>query len=68
MGQYEPEKTAYLDTFHAVVYRFKKTIKLYFLVGMKEVCGDAISLEPILSSKKILKESCLLQLATYGRC
>ena len=64
MGQYEPEKTAYLDTFHAVVYR----LKLYFLVGMKEVCGDAISLEPILSSKKILKESCLLQLATYGRC
>ena len=35
---------------------------------MKEACGDALSLEPILSLKKILKESWLLQKATYGRC
>ena len=39
-----------LDTFHAVVYRrIKETIKKYFLVRMKEACGDALSLEPILS-------------------
>ena len=33
----------------------KETIKKYFLVRMKEACGDALSLEPILSLKKILK-------------
>ena len=31
---------------------------------MKEECGDALSLEPILSLKKVLKESWL----TYGLC
>ena len=46
----------------------KETIKKYFLVRMKEACGDALSLEPILSLKKILKESWLLQMATGGRC
>ena len=46
----------------------KETIKQYFLVRMKEVCGDTLSLETILSSKKILKESRLLQMATCGRC
>ena len=29
---------------------------------------DALSLELILSQKKILKESWLLQMAIYGRC
>ena len=33
----------------------KETIKKYFLVRMKEVFGDALSLEPILSSKKNLE-------------
>ena len=46
----------------------KETTKKYFLVKMKESCGDALSLEPILSLTKILKESCLLQMTTYGRC
>ena len=46
----------------------KETIKKYFLFKMKEVCGDALSLEPILNFKKILKESLLLQMATCGRC
>ena len=48
----------------------KETIKKYLLVRMKEACGDALSLEPILSLKKILKneESWLLQMATCGRC
>ena len=46
----------------------KETVKQYFLVRMKEACGEALSLEPILSFKKILKESWLLQMATYGRC
>ena len=46
----------------------KETIKQYILVRMKEVCGYALFLEPILSLKKTLKESWLLQLATYGRC
>ena len=40
----------------------------YFLVRMKEACGDALSLEAILSFKKILKESWLLQMVTCGRC
>ena len=31
---------------------------------MKEACEDALSLEPILSLKKTLKESWLLQIAT----
>ena len=44
----------------------KKTMKKYFLVRMKEACGDA--LEPILNFKKMLKESWLLQMATCGRC
>ena len=30
----------------------KETIKKYFLVKMKEACGDALSLEPILNFKK----------------
>ena len=30
----------------------KEAIKKYFLVRMKEACRDALSLEPILSSKK----------------
>ena len=30
----------------------KETIKKYFLVKVKEACGDAISLEPILNFKK----------------
>ena len=42
----------------------KETIKKYFLVRIKEASGDALSLEPILSLKKILKESWLLQMAT----
>ena len=46
----------------------REPIKKYLLVRMKEACGDVVSLEPILSSKKILKENCLLQMATYGRC
>ena len=46
----------------------KETIKKYFLVRMKEACGDALSLEPILCLKKILKESWLLQMGTCGRC
>ena len=33
----------------------KEAIKKYFLVKMKETCGDALSLEPILNFKKILK-------------
>ena len=43
-------------------------MKSYFLGRMKEACGDALSLEPILSLKKFLKESWLLQMVTYGRC
>ena len=35
----------------------KETMKQYFLVRMKEACGDALSMEPILSLKKVLKES-----------
>ena len=35
---------------------------------MKEACGDALTLEPILSFNKILKESWLLQIATCERC
>ena len=46
----------------------KETIKKYFLVRMKEACGDALSWEPILSFKKILNESCLIQMANCGRC
>ena len=46
----------------------KETIKKYFLVGMEEACGDALSLGPILSLKKCLKVSWLLQMATCGRC
>ena len=30
----------------------KETIKNYLLVKMKEACGDALSLEPILNFKK----------------
>ena len=45
-----------------------ETTKKYFLVKMKEACGDVLSLEPILNFKKVLKESCLLQMATCGRC
>ena len=33
---------------------------------MREACGDALSLEPILSFKKILKESWLLQWPPMG--
>ena len=44
----------------------KETIKKYILVW--EACGDALSLEPILSLKKTLKKSWLLQIATCGRC
>ena len=35
----------------------KETMKQYFLVRMKEACGDALSLESILSLKIVLKES-----------
>ena len=42
----------------------QETIKKYFLVRMKEAYGGALSLEPILSFKKILHESWLLQMAT----
>ena len=34
----------------------KETIKKYFPVRMKEACGDTLSLEPILSFKRILNE------------
>ena len=43
----------------------KETIKKYFLVRMKVARRDALSLEPIFSLMKILKE---LQMATCGRC
>ena len=33
----------------------KETMKELFLVRMKEACGDALSLEPILSFKKNLE-------------
>ena len=46
----------------------KETIKKYFQVKMKEACGDALSSEPILNFKKVLKKSWLLQMATCGRC
>ena len=46
----------------------KETLKKYFLVGMKEACGDALSLKTILNLKEILKGSWLLQMATWGRC
>ena len=46
----------------------KETIKKYFIVRMKEACGNALFLEAILSLKKILKESCLLQMTTCGCC
>ena len=42
----------------------KETLKKYFLVRMKEACGDALSLKPILSLKEILKESWSLRMAT----
>ena len=45
-----------------------KETKKYFLVRMKKACEDALSSEPILSQKKIFKESCLLQIATCGCC
>ena len=35
---------------------------------MKEACGDALSLEPTLSLKNIMKESWLLQIATCEFC
>ena len=46
----------------------KESIKKYFLVRMKEACGDALSLEPILSFKKILNERWLSKMATCARC
>ena len=46
----------------------KETTKKYFLVKMKEACGDALSLEFILNFEIILKESWLLQMATCVRC
>ena len=33
---------------------------------MNEAYGDALSLEPILNFKKMLKDSWLLQTATFG--
>ena len=41
----------------------KEIIIKFFLVRMKEACGDALFLKPILSLKKFLKESWLLQMA-----
>ena len=38
----------------------KETIKKYFLVRMKEACGDALSLEPILSFKKNLQRKVIV--------
>ena len=41
-----------------------KEIKIkFFLVRMKEACGDALLLKPILSLKTLLKESWLLQMS-----
>ena len=45
-----------------------KETKKYFLVKVKEACGDVLSLEPILSFKRILNGSWLLQMATCERC
>ena len=41
----------------------KEIIIKFFLVRMKEGCGDALFLKLILSLKKFLKESWLLQMA-----
>ena len=63
------QKKLRIETLFTQWYKdVKETIKQYFLVRMEETCGDELSLEPILSLKKILKESCLLQMVTYGRC
>ena len=63
------QKKLRIETLFTQWYKdVKETIKQYFLVRMEETCGDELSLEPILSLKKILKESWLLQMVTYGRC
>ena len=41
----------------------KEIIIKFFLVRMKEACEDALFLKPILSLKKFLKKSWLLQMA-----
>ena len=63
------QKKLRIETLFTQWYKdVKETIKQYFLVRMEEACGDELSLETILSLKKILKESWLLQMVTYGRC
>ena len=67
-SEYGKIRTRKNSVFRHLFIDVKETMKSYFLGRMKEACGDALSLEPILSLKKFLKESWLLQMVTYGRC